>query len=590
MGTRLYEATAPRGSLSSLPQQRDISDMRQSIERIEELLHRGEELLYGEDNAEADSSVALPSPAALAPFPAAAAGGAGADTSTPKDVANGDVVLKRPKGQKATPRQNAKMPEPLPPAAGAGGRPYGDHRRRAETHATQRRQMPDGTPKAGAGAAPHHHSSVTTLRHSHSGAPRKLKKGVTSNEDSDEMEDVSIAELRLRIQHELEEYRRNGSAMQLKPRQSHGTTQGLGRAPSHELGGTTTIAAVSVKKAARVLPQRDTRTHTASRVAHPLRENRNKNINKNVENRRNNNKSNTKKKPTPVPAPVARSTAVAFVPFRSKDKTIHGEGQHVPAWMRLYGDAIRLREKRRQQQEAEEQRQHEEMLSAFKATPYKSDTLMKRFSLKSTSVKTPIRGAAKTRGAPARKKEVPRAAPAPALAIVQQQESKRNGVGQWHAPGCVFPRRQIKPRDVLSTKLGIAEKRQEEEEAHKLHQFPPEELHEGGVAIARSTAPLPVANETPKETGQPLHVAVPKSESFATPERNGTPEARLHSESHQKTLESTGSSASSSMRWVADSLASSGATPSMPLRQSGSAVKAPIPSFVKPLNFRALRK
>lgn len=191
--------SATRGTSASHPDD-SIEDIKDSLDRIEELLTRGHQLLYGEENAENALSPLTPKDdeqapkAAVAPRVGATPSGRGA----PRPGAVRPIhVVSQPTG---LPSRNA-------PAAAAAEQWSAPRKSRAESSLRHQR-LSAGHEEDSLSI----HESAARIRNARAkGRPLpNLEEGIDEN---DVARSISLDELKARIHRELEEYRRNGPVM-----------------------------------------------------------------------------------------------------------------------------------------------------------------------------------------------------------------------------------------------------------------------------------------------------------------------------------------------------------------------------------------
>ncbi|ORC85954.1 uncharacterized protein TM35_000311400 [Trypanosoma theileri] len=511
----------------SIRQTQEFEDIRFSISRIEELLEHGQSLLYDQHTEKG----AVVSPTVSDGEPTLKRGTSFPSTTSPQDDPH--AKKKERKGSKMTERPEKVRLRTV----GMAGRSRG------------------GTPA----------SFSLGLRRPV--ARRRGTEGeMTAPSEDSVMEEVSVEELRRRIHAELEEYRRHGPLTQWKPQPVGGEPrQRVERVNPRRRGQR--LYTPSVRKEMKpVTPQTKEIATRAPRGVNSFGVA--KGSNNHINNTNNHNKKNTVGLPNRSPNTL-----------RDVHQQQRQQQNRSPAWERLYDDAARIREKKRQK---EIERQKEESNYKLKKNPYDPHSLRKRFSLKVASMSTASHS-------------VPHKESHPSVPVVTEKGRRgfdiktpyHNTPQQTHkldAPGRIFARRHVKPQEPPLQKPEDNEK----EYVNSVN----EPLHSGSPLHTEADDSCVEENVVINKNEVQKSVETPDVEPDTKAITNNLVKSPMHSvTSEEDILNQSGASKTSSERLGAASLlASSDEVWELPLRNPREATSTPIPVIVRPLDLRALRK
>ncbi|KAF8277826.1 hypothetical protein TcBrA4_0109770 [Trypanosoma cruzi] len=326
------------GKLSegSMPQ-RELGDIQHSIERIEKLLHRGQNLLYDEGSREVGPSHGTMH----------RKGDAGINEG---EKLNSLHSMKRIRRNVTERSPTAHVTRKMFPNTTL-------QRTATELLLLQREHAADVRQKK-TGVHVRHGETMPFAK----GTQYSTNYGVATNvkweaADSSDYEDVSIAELRVRIRKELEAYRLNGPLTGVKQTKADTIPQPVTRLyPRHKTTSQEEpIKMVSPQTKRRLITGNQT-TGTPQSYGH---------------------EGHRKRTTSPQISP---EKSASRSPLEGNIK-LH-EKHHISPWKRLYNDAIRMQEKRQHHQMAPPS--WEENSPAQKKNPWERGFLIKRFSMKPT--------------------------------------------------------------------------------------------------------------------------------------------------------------------------------------------------------------
>ncbi|EKF29802.1 hypothetical protein MOQ_006397 [Trypanosoma cruzi marinkellei] len=511
--------------------QRELGDIQHSIERIEKLLHRGQNLLYDEG---------------------------GREIGPPHGTMNrrGDASIHdgEKKNSLLSMKQMQRRIMHSSPTAHVARKMVSNttfQRTATELLLLQRQHAADVKQKK-AGVHVRHRETIPFAKGTH----HSINHGVATNvkweaADSSDYEDVSIAELRVRIRKELEAYRLNGPLTGEKPKK-------------HD---------IIPQRVTRLYPQRKgTSQEQPIKMVSPQSKRRHFTGNQTTGTPQSNGHEGNRNKTTPSQISLDKNASRS--PLHGNSPLI--EKHHISPWKRLYDDAIRMQEKRQHHQMASPS--WKETSPAPKRNPWERGFLIKRLSTKLTPG-APSHSVQQTSKASYHRRETHDATPT--AASVGESRKRSESVRSLQFPTCVLPQRLLKPqKHHLLGALGDSKKKEGEGILQEHHPEPK----------VNTTGSLPLAAEEEKSDEKELDI-VNDENAAGKAGMKGLDTSESASTSNQVQWPTiTPPSTDISERWGMFSHATND-TPLVAVSQESSPTnQLHIPLSIRPLDLSALRK